>query len=187
MKKLITWYKQFFCRNIFGLREKCQRPCCRPSDRGPVADVNHLCSVNRYFKYNQSGLHYVFPYGRMYETGIKAIRKAGCHKSWPLIMVSMLLLVQGACSSRRTIPPLERKVTMPVYHSEKLESVMMRLALNIGRRFDVQVLTLSGTMAKTADYKEAPVGRILEEQLRNTPFTYKLTRKELIITKKRHR
>lgn len=102
-------------------------------------------------------------------------------------MVSMLLLVHGACSSRRTVPPLERKVTMPVFHSERLESAMMRLALNTGRNFNVQVLTISGTMAKTADYKEAPVGVVLEEQLRNTPFTYKLTKKELIITKKRHR
>lgn len=177
-------YKQFFCRNTSGWREVYPQPCCRTFDPGSVADINHLRSVHRYFKYDQSGLHYVFPYGRMYETAIEAIRKAGYHKSWPLIMVSMLLLVQGACSSRRTVLPLERKVTMPVYQSERLESAMMRLALNTGRRFDVQVLTISGTMAKTADYYEVPVGMILEEQLKDTPFTFRLTRKKLKILKK---
>ncbi len=49
----------------------------------------------------------------------------------------------------------------------------------------VSVLTISGTMAKAADYREVPVRMVLEEQLRGTPYTYQLTTSVLRIYKKR--
>lgn len=105
-------------------------------------------------------------------------------KHFILAVMTILLGLQVSCKTQQNIPALERKVSMPVFKAERLESVMMRLAMNTGRRFDVQVLTISGTVAKEADYKDVPMRVILEEQLAGTPFAYRLNKDELKIYKK---
>ncbi len=98
----------------------------------------------------------------------------------------ILLGMQVSCKTQRSVQALERKVSMPVFGAERLESVMMRLALNTGRRFDVDLLVRSDAKAKAADYRDVAVGFILQEQLSGTPFTYRLNKKELKIYRKRN-
>lgn len=101
-------------------------------------------------------------------------------------MVGIIILagMQVACKTQQHIQALERKISMPVFRAERLESAIMRVALNTGRRFEVSLLIRSDAKAKEADYREVAVGFILQEQLKGTPFTYRLNKKELKIYKK---
>lgn len=107
--------------------------------------------------------------------GLKHIALAG---------IIVLLGLQVSCKTQRKVAALERKISMPVFKAERLESVMMRVALNTGRRFEVTVLALSKATAKEADYRDVAVGVILEEQLRGTSFGYRLRKNKLKIYKK---
>jgi hypothetical protein len=112
---------------------------------------------------------------RIMNIGLKGIVLIGLIVSFGL---------QVSCKTQRKITALERKVSMPVFKAERLESVIMRLALNTGRRFDVSLLVRSDAMAKAADYWDVGVGVILQEQLKGTPFGYRLKKNELKIYKK---
>lgn len=98
--------------------------------------------------------------------------------------IVVLLVSQASCKSQQAVPALERKISMPIFWAERLESVMMRVALNTGRRFDVSLLTRSDVKAKEADYHDVAIGIVLDEQLKGTPFYFRLNKNELKIYKK---
>lgn len=76
---------------------------------------------------------------------------------------------------------LNRKLSLDVYASERLESILFRLELHTESRITFKVQEMFPYKAKAAKYKNIPLKKILDEQLANTPFSYKIYKKKLLI------
>ncbi|HWV73225.1 MAG TPA: hypothetical protein VN040_15995 [Pseudosphingobacterium sp.] len=79
---------------------------------------------------------------------------------------------------------LQKKLNLKVYASERLESVIFRIEANLGIRIGFKVVDFIPYKAKPADYKEATVSQILDEQLEETSFAYSVNKGKLFIKKK---
>lgn len=78
-------------------------------------------------------------------------------------------------------PLLDTKVTLKIYATEILESVITRLNAEVGTDIRYSSLMLLPFKAKARDYCNVSVKEILEDQLAGTPLKYKLVKKLLTI------
>lgn len=76
---------------------------------------------------------------------------------------------------------LSKKLNLDVYASERLESILFRLELHTESRITFEVREMFPYKAKAAKYKNAPLKKILDEQLANTPFGYRIYKRKLLI------
>lgn len=76
---------------------------------------------------------------------------------------------------------LNKELNLEVHASERLESVFFRLELHTESRINFEVQKMFPYKAKPANYKNISLKKILDEQLANTPFGYKIYKKKLLI------
>ncbi|MDB5111962.1 MAG: hypothetical protein JWR67_3076 [Mucilaginibacter sp.] len=91
----------------------------------------------------------------------------------------LLILTIGIMADKVSL--LETKVTLKIYSAEILESVIMRLEMETGQHITYSTLMLLPYKAKARDYKDITVKDILNEQLSDTPFKYRMGKNQLEI------
>ncbi len=97
----------------------------------------------------------------------------------PMILMISLPLFSGIWQDNP--PLLETRITLKVYASEILESVIMRINAETGADIRYSTLMLLPFKAKARDYKNVCVKDILKDQLTGTPLEYQLLKKSLTI------
>lgn len=90
------------------------------------------------------------------------------------------LLMAGSLIPKETFP-LDQKVSISVHPAETLESIIFRLGNNSGQKINYSSLQLLPYKAKTSEYKQAPLGTILEEQLSGTRLTVRIKKRQIWI------
>ena len=76
---------------------------------------------------------------------------------------------------------LEKKISIIVYPTEILESVIYRLQLSVGTTFEFNIRVLAPYQAKGTSYKDVSLKQILDHQLAGTPLKYKLKKGKLVL------
>lgn len=76
---------------------------------------------------------------------------------------------------------LDSRVTIKVYAVEILESVIFRLQGATGHKIGYDTFMLLPYKAKAMDYREVRVREILNEQFKETPFSYRFMNRNLVI------
>lgn len=76
---------------------------------------------------------------------------------------------------------LDEKVSLTVYKAETIESVVFRLAQLTGKRFGYRSSLLSQFKGKHAEYEQATVKDVLDDQLDGTLLSYRIKKKQLEI------
>jgi hypothetical protein len=98
-----------------------------------------------------------------------------------LKMILMISIPLFTSSWQEKPALLETKVTMKIYASEILESVILRINADTGANIRYSTLMLLPFKAKAREYQNISVREILDDQLTGTPLKYKLLKKVLTI------
>lgn len=93
----------------------------------------------------------------------------------------LALILFCSAQTRQLDNLLNKKLNLDVYASERLESILFRLELHTESRITFEVQEMFSYKAKPAKYENALLKEILDEQLADTPFRYKLYKRKLLI------
>ena len=90
----------------------------------------------------------------------------------------------GSCAPAKQLAGgryLSQCVSLQVYPQENLESILFRLKEDNGIPIMYSTYMLIGYLAVRKNYREVRLDSVLSDQLRPTPFSYRLDKKQITI------